>query len=267
MMARFVKDVSINDGTQIEAGALFTKTWTMRNDSVAEWPEAVHIMHVGGDAVAVDGAKVKLPVQRAQCGEEVDISVQLKAPTRPGRYVSYWRLMDRDTNHRFGHRVWVDFTVVAPKPVAVAVPVAAPTIVLTPAVVEPAVVVEPSTEVSSISQESALAVSAQLQQQQEPFVMVDAQEAAATAEPVVEPVVEPVAPAAVAPAVVAAVVAEVVDPAPVEPVEPVEPVASTPQWAKELEILGDMGFFDGDRLIPLLETHNGDVQRVIEAVL
>jgi hypothetical protein len=278
MMARFVKDVTITDGTPIEAGALFTKTWTMRNDSSGPWPESVHIMHVGGDAVAVPLAggaanvpKVKIPVQCAAAGEEVNISVQMKAPTAPGRYVSYWRLMDRESNHRFGHRVWVDFTVIptkaSPTPPVAAAPEPAP-VVEEPALVEELVVADATEQQTAITQEAALAVSAQLQQQ-DPFIMVEAEAEAAPAlspapAPEPEPVVMPPLPVAPVTSPVAYAPVEVVPPAVVEPAP--APVAPA-QWADELAMLADMGFFDADLLMPLLQSNNGDVQRVLEHVL
>merc|ERR1711865_820336 len=43
-------------------------------------------------------------------GQEIAISVELKAPEKPGRYVGHFRM--QSGAHRFGHRVWADVVVV-----------------------------------------------------------------------------------------------------------------------------------------------------------
>jgi len=238
-------------------------------------------MHVGGDVIHADGGpKVQLPLQRTvDKGEEMDLTVEMKAPMKPGRYVTYWRLVNKATGVRFGHRVWADITVEFPPKAA---PAPQPVVATSVAVPAP----EAQAEVSSISQEAALAVSAQLQQEtqgdQSPFVMV---------EPAAE--AQGDGAAVTAPAVVEA---SSRDPPPGEGgvfaysppkredeqqgtttrrasqssvssgVAPAPGAASEP-YQVQLQMLADMGFFDRERLIPLLQTNNGDVQRVLEQIL
>ena len=49
---------------------------------------------------------MQLPETGLQCGEDIEISVDLVAPDRSGRYVSHWRLVS-PSGQKFGHRVWV----------------------------------------------------------------------------------------------------------------------------------------------------------------
>jgi len=114
-MARFVNDVSYPDGTKVEAGARFVKTWTMRNDGKSAWPHDTQLIAVGGDKmVALPDAHRAggggVPVPAAGRGEEVEVSVELQAPPRPGRYVGHFRMQAGGA--RFGHRVWADIVVV-----------------------------------------------------------------------------------------------------------------------------------------------------------
>lgn len=259
LQARFVSDVTIPDGTVLQPGESFVKTWKLRNCGPT-WPESVHFMHVGGDMIhTAGGSKVQVPLPRAVGkGEEIDLTVEMKAPMKPGRYVTYWRLINKATSVRFGHRVWTDITVeLPPKAAPAPQPVATP--VVLPAVTVPA---EDQAEVSSISQEAALAVSAQLQQETQSdqqgdqrFVMVDAAPeakpgndcAAATAEAATEAEAPPA-------------------PAPT-PAPAATPDAASEPYQVQLQMLAEMGFFDRDRLIPLLQNNNGDVQRVLEQVL
>jgi hypothetical protein len=55
-------------------------------------------------------------------GGTVDIAVPLTAPSKPGRYVGYWRLVAPPAATRFGHRVWADVFVEEPAAAAVAAP-------------------------------------------------------------------------------------------------------------------------------------------------
>lgn len=49
---------------------------------------------------------VQLPEHGLAPDEEVEVSVDLVAPEKPGRYVSHWRLVS-PAGQKFGHRVWV----------------------------------------------------------------------------------------------------------------------------------------------------------------
>jgi len=105
--SRFVKDVSILDGTKVPAGSKFVKTWRMRNNGNLAWPEGTSFVNIGGDFM---GRVERVPVRSAEPEEEVDISVEIEAPKVAGRYVSNWRL-STPTGMNFGHKVWVDVIV------------------------------------------------------------------------------------------------------------------------------------------------------------
>eukprot|EP00246_Nothoceros_aenigmaticus_P018380 TRINITY_DN958_c0_g1_i1.p1 TRINITY_DN958_c0_g1~~TRINITY_DN958_c0_g1_i1.p1 ORF type:complete len:748 (+),score=143.90 TRINITY_DN958_c0_g1_i1:179-2422(+) len=110
--ARFVQDVSIFDGTEFAPSANFTKIWRLRNSGTASWPQHTQLVHVGGDELgAVSATSVELPENGLAPEAEVDASVDLVAPEKPGRYVSHWRLQ-APTGQKFGHRVWVLIQVV-----------------------------------------------------------------------------------------------------------------------------------------------------------
>lgn len=114
-MSRFVTDVTIPDGTKVVAGKTFVKTWRMRNDGKAAWPVGSRLMPVGGDNMTNSTAGILVvPAGRViQPRQEVDITVELQAPARPGRYVGHFRMAVDD--QRFGHRVWADIIVVEPQ--------------------------------------------------------------------------------------------------------------------------------------------------------
>jgi hypothetical protein len=107
-LARFVSNVTIPDGSCLPCGGHFVKIWRMRNEGDVNWPEGLYLMHVSGDVLSSND---RVNVPSIAPGEEVEIAVDMKMPSKPGRYNSYWRLGTKD--QKFGHRVWVDVIGVA----------------------------------------------------------------------------------------------------------------------------------------------------------
>jgi len=106
-LARFVSDVSVEDGIYLNPGQSFVKIWKMRNEGSAAWSEGTRLIFVGGDKLSSADAIRVPPIEP---GAEIDIAVDMIAPSKPGRYVSYWRLATVD-GVRFGQRVWTDVVV------------------------------------------------------------------------------------------------------------------------------------------------------------
>lgn len=120
LAARFVRDVSVFDGTEVPPGARFTKIWRMRNAGLTDWPAGVSLLPIGGDDLgAPESAAVALPEGGASPSAEVDVSVDLVAPEAPGRYCQYFRLAC-PSGQRFGQRVWALVHVVDPSAAAAA---------------------------------------------------------------------------------------------------------------------------------------------------
>jgi len=110
LVARHVKDVTIEDGMQIPAGTPFVKTWRVRNEGPA-WPAGCQFLFLskrcgdnmsGPDFVTIEKA--------LETNEEVDVSVNLIAPTKPGRYTGFWKLCTPN-GRKFGQRMWVSIVV------------------------------------------------------------------------------------------------------------------------------------------------------------
>jgi hypothetical protein len=106
--ARFVQHVTMDrSGSVVAPGQKFLKIWRMRNEGSAPWSEHTALSFVGGDLL---GAPNAVLVGSVAPGVEVDLSVEMVAPSVPGRYVSYWRLCGPD-GANFGHRLWVEIVV------------------------------------------------------------------------------------------------------------------------------------------------------------
>jgi hypothetical protein len=109
-MARFVRDVTMPDGTSVQPSSVFMKTWRIRNDGPSDWPEGCELVNAGGDALFLDD-ELRIPVASVHAGEEVDLSLTLTAPSASGRHVGYFRLQDSEGNW-FGQRLWSDIRVI-----------------------------------------------------------------------------------------------------------------------------------------------------------
>ncbi len=104
----FVADVNVEDGTVMLPGQDFVKTWRLKNTGSCTWSTNYTLVY-GGYTVKMDG--VPLPLgQSVLPGEEVEVSVQFKAPPTPGEYVSYWR-MQNALGYPFGDFFYVKIIV------------------------------------------------------------------------------------------------------------------------------------------------------------
>lgn len=101
------------DKFTIEAGREFALTWVFKNIGQCDWPQAVRFLRVQGDDEIVSAAWTSKGPAVAP-GEQLEVTLALKAPKEPGQYLSFYRLANQD-GIEFGEKVWLDATVVAPK--------------------------------------------------------------------------------------------------------------------------------------------------------
>ncbi|HZQ06305.1 MAG TPA: NBR1-Ig-like domain-containing protein [Anaerolineae bacterium] len=87
--ARFLGDVTVPDGTTIQPGTSFQKTWQVQNTGSCIWINMYGIQNVGGGSL---GATSPSPLPYTQPGQTVNISVNMVAPQAQGTYTSYWQL-------------------------------------------------------------------------------------------------------------------------------------------------------------------------------
>jgi len=116
--ASFVADVTIPDGSVLQAGEVFVKTWRIRNSGTCTWTADYALVLDAGDGMNGPAAQ-KIGVSVAP-GQTVDISVTLKAPGQPGSYRGYWKMRNA-SGVLFGigrnpDRVFVDIQVIAVTP-------------------------------------------------------------------------------------------------------------------------------------------------------
>jgi next-to-BRCA1 protein 1 len=112
--SRFILDVTVLDGTLMAPSTQFTKIWRMHNNGSITWPLGTQLIWVGGDHFALHtSVPLEIPVNGFPVDKEIDVAVDFVSPSRPGRYISYWRLASPSCQ-KFGQRVWVHIQVEDP---------------------------------------------------------------------------------------------------------------------------------------------------------
>ncbi|MFN8414134.1 MAG: NBR1-Ig-like domain-containing protein [Anaerolineales bacterium] len=88
--AVLLRDVTIQDNTQMRAGEKFTKTWEFQNTGTCPWVNYT-LKFAAGDQM---GAPASSPINTTTAGAKTEVSVDLTAPTVNGSYTGYFTLND-----------------------------------------------------------------------------------------------------------------------------------------------------------------------------
>jgi hypothetical protein len=94
--SKFVGDVTIPDGTRVKVNTHFVKVWAIANVGKVRWHNRFMVpMHPGGNDA---GCKVpeRVLVGDTSPGEQVMISVEVTAPSHPGKCWVGWKMVDDD---------------------------------------------------------------------------------------------------------------------------------------------------------------------------
>ncbi|MCS7248898.1 MAG: NBR1-Ig-like domain-containing protein [Anaerolineales bacterium] len=120
-LARFIRDVTVPDGTRFLPNQTFTKTWRLQNIGTCTW-SGYSLVFDSGDAM---GGSASVPIGTVNPGQEVDLSVNLTAPGSEGKYRGYWRIRNASgvllpvVGGYQGKSFYVEIRVVLPTPTAV----------------------------------------------------------------------------------------------------------------------------------------------------
>jgi hypothetical protein len=106
--SEFAGDVTAPDGTRLEPGQVFTKTWRIKNIGTCVWGSDYELDFVDGDPMG-GPASIRLSGP-ARNSETVEVSVQLKAPQEAGSYRSQWQLRDAQ-GQPFGTKPYISIMV------------------------------------------------------------------------------------------------------------------------------------------------------------
>ena len=101
-------DVTIPEGTIMNPGQGFTKTWKIKNTGACTWDDYSLIYAGYMDKMSSDD-HVRLDIL-VEPGQEVEISVNFKAPKAVGEYVSAWQMANAK-GIPFGKAIFVKIVV------------------------------------------------------------------------------------------------------------------------------------------------------------
>jgi hypothetical protein len=99
----YVKDVTIPDGTTMAPGNTFVKTWAILNNGTCSWGTNYALAFISGSQM--NGASTAL-LNTVPPGSQIQISVNLTAPSAAGDYTGWWR-MHNDKGQYFGNPITV----------------------------------------------------------------------------------------------------------------------------------------------------------------
>jgi hypothetical protein len=94
--AEFVKHLTINDNTALEAGQSFMKAWRIKNTGTCTWNTDYLLIFYSGDEM---GAPHSLPLLRlVQPGDTIDLQIPMTAPLNPTTVTGNWVMQDASGN-------------------------------------------------------------------------------------------------------------------------------------------------------------------------
>ena len=114
---QYVADVNFPDGTVVQPGTQFTKTWKLKNIGTCAWAKDTYqLVYYSGEKM---GASSAVFPENVPVGQTVNISINLTAPSAAGSYRGYW--MFKNANGALfglgaqGNKPWwVDIKVAGP---------------------------------------------------------------------------------------------------------------------------------------------------------
>jgi len=84
----FISDLTIPDGSVIQAGASIDKRWEVENSGTCNWESGYTLRLIAGDELGAGTQQTLIP---ARSGTRTVIRILFQAPTEPGNYRSAWQ--------------------------------------------------------------------------------------------------------------------------------------------------------------------------------
>lgn len=105
--SKYLKDITIKDGTVLMPGEPFKKIWRLKNTGTCAWRPEYTLIFVSGYDMEGETTTIN---QYIAPGDDAKISVSLIAPDVEGTYTGYWILTNRE-NEVFGQTIFVQIVV------------------------------------------------------------------------------------------------------------------------------------------------------------
>ncbi|WP_433309099.1 NBR1-Ig-like domain-containing protein [Micromonospora sp. CA-269861] len=109
--SKFISDVTIPDGTRVRVNSQFVKVWALKNVGKVAWHN--RFLARTNPTADADGCQVpdRVAIGDTPPDEQVMISVEVTAPSRPGKCWVSWKMVDENGQEYFPTRRPVYFMV------------------------------------------------------------------------------------------------------------------------------------------------------------
>jgi len=94
---KFIRDVTIPDGTPIPINTRFTKTWRIQNIGTVPW-KGKHLKRMTPQDPNLCYSLNSIPLPTVNSGEIIDISIEFTTPRYPGTCRTDWKMVDNNEN-------------------------------------------------------------------------------------------------------------------------------------------------------------------------
>jgi hypothetical protein len=105
---KYLKDLTIPDGSEVAPGKKITKRWLISNEGSCNWDQSYSFQLISGLALGAEKVQELYPVRQ---GAKAVVEITFTAPDNPGRYNSWWQAFD-PKGGRFGDSLYMDIMVV-----------------------------------------------------------------------------------------------------------------------------------------------------------
>jgi len=105
--AHFLKDLNFPDDVLVAPGQTIEKSWLIKNTGECAWPIETKLVHIEGNFGQGTGSEIKTTVRK---GEQYRLTVRLNAPQTTGKFTASYRLQS-PTGDKFGHKYWINVQV------------------------------------------------------------------------------------------------------------------------------------------------------------
>lgn len=104
---KFIADLTIPDGTVVDANSTLDKRWEVENAGTCNWDERYQLRLVAGPDLGANPVQALYP---ARSGSRVVIRMMMTAPAKAGTYQSAWRAYN-PKNEPFGDTFFIQIVV------------------------------------------------------------------------------------------------------------------------------------------------------------
>lgn len=103
----FISDLTVPDGSIIQASASIDKRWEVENSGTCNWESGYSIRLIAGDEMGAGTQQALIP---ARSGTRAVIRILFQAPSEPGNYRSAWQAYNPQ-DQPFGDPIFMDIVV------------------------------------------------------------------------------------------------------------------------------------------------------------